>query len=384
MNIIIIPYRDQYFCQKYGYIVRDLMIIKALEGSERVRRLVLVNRPVAVYERMLNKGSRRKDLFAEKTKIWDQVSLDMFGPLKRRAWTETCFQRYLPAIVEFADFPDAEKNVVLDFTPIAKIDYSIFKECIIWYDLIDNFTKHNAYSRRERVLVQEKYKIVNKSADLVTGVTEDAIKQFDNQFRYAVANGILKRNTSVSDHKVRFDFGFLGFITDKFDLDFVQRLAEAGYSIAVHGKSYASLISKKLQSIKNVTLFGQFTGNEVEEIMASFTIGLIPYLMEKSHDGSPLKLYQYLDFGKPVIMSQSFDMFSKSSSYVHIYRGGCFSRTIRFIDQMNALKNSDARAYISAVRAEIADEVLWKNKVDKILDILEEIPGRIGRPRVQS
>ena len=379
MNIIVIPYRDQYFCQKYGCIVRDLMIVKALEASERVRRLVLVNRPVTVYERMLNKGTRKKGLFSAKTKIWDQVSLDMLGPFKKRAWTECCFQRYLPDILEFADFPDAEKNVVLDFTPIAKIDYSIFKEYAIWYDLIDNFTKHNAYSRREKDLVLEKYKIVNKAADLVTGVTEDALRQFDNQSRYVVANGILKRRASVSAVKARFDFGFLGFITDKFDLDFVQRLAGAGYSIAVYGESYDPLILKKLQSVENITLFGRFTAREVEGIMASFTIGLIPYLIEKSHDESPLKLYQYLDFGKPVIMSQAFDNFSKNSSFVHIYREDFFPQAVNFINRMYALKNKDAQGYVRAVRAEIADNVLWKNKVDKVLDVLEEVPGRIGR-----
>lgn len=376
MNIITIPYRDQYFCQKYGFIVRDLMIIKTLEEAEEVKRIVVVNRPVSVYEKLLDKSSRRKNLFTSKTKIWNQLSFDMLGPLKKRAWTETCFQKYLSSIVEYAGFPDEEKNVLLDFTPIAKIDYSIFNNYIIWYDLIDNFSKHNAYSQHEKDLVQEKYNIVNKCANLVTGVTQEAISGFDNIYKYTVANGILERNSTNLNVNGKFDFGFLGFITDKLDLAFIQQLAEqTNYSIAVYGEVYDHSIARELQSIQNVTLFGRFSSYDIEKIMDSFTIGLIPYLMEKSHDGSPLKLYQYLDFGKPVIMSQPFDMYTKSSDYVHIYRKKNFSEVVDFVNKIEKLKKNDIETYVSAVRQEVSDKVLWKNKIANILKILKGIPG---------
>lgn len=54
-KFIIIPYRDQYFVNKFGWTVRDLMIIHALNASERVESIIVVNRPVSIYERLISK-----------------------------------------------------------------------------------------------------------------------------------------------------------------------------------------------------------------------------------------------------------------------------------------------------------------------------------------
>ena len=37
----------------------------------------------------------------------------------------------------------------------------------------------------------------------------------------------------------------------------------------------------------------------------------LPYLYEKSHDGSPLKLYEYLKFNKPCLTSMNYEVQNK-------------------------------------------------------------------------
>ena len=46
-------YRDEYFWNSYGPIVRDLMICKTLSNFKNVDKITFFNRPVSLYERIL-------------------------------------------------------------------------------------------------------------------------------------------------------------------------------------------------------------------------------------------------------------------------------------------------------------------------------------------
>ncbi|NUA29699.1 hypothetical protein [Cupriavidus basilensis] len=365
-NFLVFPYRDYYFLKKFGPIVRDLHVLEGLANSPRVKSVTVVNRPVSVYERVIGKASCSA-IPGFNVKWRDRTSLDLFGPLRRRKWLTSCYSEH-----ELSGIYDPECiNVILDFTPLSVIDYKSIGFDFVWYDLIDNFAKHNRYDYVEREYVRNKYLVVARMANLITGVSQAAVSEFAGAL--VTANGVgLSREKcfkSMSQDDVRYDFGFLGFITDKLDCSLVEKIAGLGYSCVIYGESYDKSVTRRLSGIKNVTLRGGFSANEVPLLMGSFKVGLIPYIREKLHDESPLKLYQYLAFDRPVLSSAQFEI---KSEYVYVYEGGADSEIEGACEALIEMYNlNGSKGQISKV---INDTDFWEYKINSLLDrIIDKI-----------
>lgn len=373
-NIIVIPYRDLYFLDKYGFTVRDLMVVKALSENENVIRTVVINRPVSVYERILGKRMNRlTSPTHNKIEFIDTTSFDLLGPLRKRKWTEHCYDKVCKLIDGLCDKDDGVVNILLDFTPLAKIDYSVFeKNGLIWYDLIDNFKKHNRYDKLERELVGEKYEYVNKIASLITGVTNESVSQFSNEKIMVINNGLL-RSIKVPDFptKPEYAFGFIGFVTDKIDTKFLHALADkAGEKIVIYGEIYSKKTAKDLARNSQIYVAGGFHSNDVREIVKTFEIGLIPYKTQASHDGSPLKLYQYISYGKPVVSSERYDEELSRNEYVLTDMDCNVQNIVGFLAKMRNKFHNNKNGFASCVAHNIKDEYMWDNKVRLVLEKL--------------
>lgn len=300
INVIVFPYRSSHFKKKYGTSVRDIQIIELLKTHPTIDNILVVERPLSIYELLLGRHSSTPGHFID-------YSLDLLGPLKGREWTEHCYSK---TILKVKELTKSWKNlVVLDFTPIAKIQKSSIESCFYWYDMIDNFTKHNRFSKLQKSLVSEKYHLVNKEADFITGVTETALDEFNNPNTLTMPNGVFPHESYQSKTTAPFKYGFFGFITDKFDVDFIKKLAEADSNarFILCGEVLDKTIGKQLKAIENVTLHGRFSRRDTAKLASKFEVGIIPYRKDKSHDGSPLKLYEYMWFGKPTLTSIDYE-----------------------------------------------------------------------------
>ncbi|MNE43763.1 hypothetical protein D3C80_1379570 [compost metagenome] len=126
-------------------------------------------------------------------------------------------------------------------------------------------------------------------------------------------NGVFFNNTQKNETATTskiYDFGFIGFITDKLDLSFVKKLSE-NYSVAIYGTCLDKKILLDIKKINNVHYFGKFQYAEIEQITKTFKIGILPYLKEKSHDESPLKLYEYFKHNLPCVSSIDYEIQSE-------------------------------------------------------------------------
>lgn len=312
MKIIVLPYRDAYFWNEYGTAVRDLQIIALLAKSHDV---TVINRPVSVYERLLNKPKKNStyDLEGVDISFVDSTSFDLLSPLKGRRWTRTCYAKLVKSVMEKMD-KEEEPYILLDFTPFAKVEIKA-EYVIYWYDLIDNFTKHNRFSKEERSLVHEKYSEVSLNASFITGVSAMAISEIDHMDKYVIPNGVYVESVVSGaqdllhlNQNYEFDFAFVGFITDKLDLEFVNKLADK-YKVAIFGQFFDSGVKSRLN--KNIFLGGKFKYSDISTIMDRFSVGLLPYRENLTHDESPLKLYEYFKHGKPCLASLDYEVASK-------------------------------------------------------------------------
>lgn len=358
-EILVLPYRDMYFRGRYGPVVRDLQIIEALLSMDEVLSVTVVNRPVSLLERLSSKRNYDRRVETPKLRVFDRTSYDILGPLKGRKWTVRCYDGCIPA---FSSDCKSTK-IVLDFLPIAKIDYSLIEADFVWYDLIDNFEKHNRFDAVERHLVGEKYDYVRRHADLITGVSSTALATFENSL--VMPNGAGIDNKEAPNLEVdagAADFGFLGFITDKFDVDFVVSLANRGYTIQIYGDFYDKNVRRQLSSVAGININGGFTEKEVPGIMRTFKVGLIPYLREKLHDESPLKLYQYLRYGHPVLSSVQYEMYGP---YIKCYSD--MSILDVFAESDSLLRDFDSRKFRETIASSIGPEHFWVSKLRKLL-----------------
>ena len=300
INIIVFPYRSINFKKKYGPAVRDIQIIELLKNHPAVNNMLIVERPLSLYEIVLGRHLSAPGYLTD-------YSLDLLGPLKGRTWTEHCYKKILEKVNTITKQWD--NLVVLDFTPIAKINKTLIEPDFYWYDAIDNFTKHNRFSIAQRKLVAEKYAMMGVDADLITGVTDVALKAFNNSNTITMPNGVYPHPPHQSNVPPTYKYGFFGFITDKFDISFIERLIQSdpNAKILLCGEVLDKTVGKKLKSIKNVTLHGSYSRKDTAKLASQFQVGIIPYLKEKSHDGSPLKLYEYMWFGKPTLTSIDYE-----------------------------------------------------------------------------
>lgn len=323
INLLVAPYRDSYFYEKFGPAVRDLQILDVLSQLELVEEVTVLNRPVSVFERLLGRKFFSKKIAKDKIKTYDKTSGDLLGAIKGRSWAEDV---YYTVINEHLKRCKSENsiNIFLDFLPIGKFDEKNLDGWVYWYDFIDNFKKHNRFSTKEKELVESKYSFVRRNANFVTAVSDACLEgnaPYSSDQKRVITNKVFVPSCEsyFTEAKVRpsYDFGFLGFVTDKFDIKFIETLARH-YTIAIYGQVLDKSIGRELGKIKNVTVHGKFSYVQISQICRTFKVGLLPYLTEKSHDGSPLKLYEYMKYNIPCLTSMDYEI--SNVFYIRNYR----------------------------------------------------------------
>jgi len=358
LNFIVFPYRNNYFKFKFGISVRDLQIIEIIKSNRHVANLAIVDRPLSIYEQLLGKGIIEENYLRINSR-------DYFGPLKGRSWTEYCYDEAITPVNNLTK--EWENIVLLDFTPIAKIATSKLKHDIYWYDLIDNFSKHNRYSENEKLLTLEKYSIVDKNAQIITGVTDQALRSFRNKNKKTISNGLYPHYGSSHAQfktKHRYKYGFIGFITDKFDIDFINKLScqDSDFGLIIWGKCLDKSIKKNLSHLDNVRFQSEFTRTQIPGIMSSFKVGLIPYLQEKSHDGSPLKLYEYLHFNKPIVSSINYEI---NNDYIINYNETSYKNIIQWVNEKLCMEDN-------IISQSLHEDDYLESKINGIIKLIQD------------
>ncbi|OWK27716.1 hypothetical protein SPMU_33580 [Sphingomonas mucosissima] len=300
------------------------MILRALESSENVVSVDWFERPTYPFERAARRG--QKLLLSDKITVHRSTTINPFPVIRdKRLWTIGALKGQERKLDVWAS-KSSHTKVILDFHPfyIPPVEIIDREDVFYWYDLIDNFTKHNVFTGKQIEAVKRKYAWVKESAAFVTGVSQAALVDFPRS--EAVPNRLLLSSRDQDKARVigmaDYDFGFTGFITDKFDVDFIARLSDLGYSTLIRGRAYHPEIARRLSKLNRVTVGGEYHESEQTAIFSRFRVGLVPYRPEKSHDESPIKLIQYLANGKPALISKAFggieDEFSR---WVKVYDG---------------------------------------------------------------
>jgi len=255
----------------------------------------------------------------------------------------------------------------------------------ILYDCVDEFSSQPFYKNSEK-RISELLEIERKltiKADFVTttslGLYED--KKFLNVRTNYIHNvGDFQHFRKPNKILEKKEFGFndnrkvvlyAGVIDDyKTDIELISRISqklEKNYIFVLVGPiRISSRLLSKINLRNNVILLGQKKYQEIPDYLHASDILWLPY-QSSSHTNRvfPIKLFEYLSTGKPII-SRTLESLKDYSQYLYCYDDDIgLIQSFEKIESQESLKNVEARIKIAKINT-------WESRLDKILNFIDE------------
>ncbi|MBP8707485.1 MAG: glycosyltransferase [Caldisericia bacterium] len=312
----------------------------------------------------------------KKIKINDSLyvlKLPYILPFGLRFWiinllNSILIERYLNKWLKKTNFNDYILWLYLTDFPYL---YKKLKPKFVVYDCVDD---HSSYGGlRSKSFVNKCERIVAKNSNIIFTTTEELKNKLYeyNSNIFVVSNGVdidffKVENVHPLDNLKEIKkpiIGYFGAIKNWFDASVVSLAAKEFKDVSfVLVGPYNENIKDKLRELKNVYLLGSKPYDLAPSYIYAFDVCLIPFIInELTLNVSPLKLYEYFSFGKPVVTIPIRELL-RYSNLLYIY-----SNKSEFIDCIDkALKENDIS--LKEKRSLIAKENSWNEKFNFMFD----------------
>jgi len=265
------------------------------------------------------------------------------------------------------------------------------------FDTVDNWIEHPSYAKFKESL-KNGYKTISEKADLVFTVSEELINFYKNLGRekdvYWIPNGVdvehfnqqpIQRTILTSSggagqatnnqqllknvkHPV---IGYIGTIEHRFDVSLVASIAQKNpkKSVVLIGpiwKDVQEEINKKLKKFPNIYFLGRKSYRDSPSYIHEFDVAIIPHKLDKFLAfTNPMKLYEYLACGKPVVATPGAGM-EMFKDLVYIAKD-----PREFSEKINKALKEDSLE-LKEKRLEAVKKHSWKKRVEEMLKLIEE------------
>jgi len=254
-----------------------------------------------------------------------------------------------------------------------------FDEEFSFYDCMDHYTLLPDRRANPVVLAAMERKLVKK-ADLVFVTSEalhrgqDGEGQEGNGSKWVLVRNGVDLNHFESDGCrlgepdqelagiPRPIVGYIGCIGSWFDGDAIAFLAAArpDLSLVLVGPALDKATTRKLRSCGNVYLLGPKPYQELPRYLDAFAVCLIPFQVnELTRAVNPVKLYEYLATGKPVVAAE-LDEITRYRDLVSFY--ATKEDLVRQVER--ALREQDPD--VARLRVQVAGENTWRRRVEEM------------------
>ncbi len=250
------------------------------------------------------------------------------------------------------------------------------------YDCVDDYGWHSSVGRRRQLVeagdadaarrsrlvftttpaLQERQRVRNRATHLVPNVGDFAhfSRASDPELAAADVSGLASPVLGFSGN----------FLATKVDFDLLDALARSrpDWTLLLVGPAHPSTGRRlaELSRLANVRWVGPKPYRELPRYVAAFDVGLIPYVRNGyTANCFPLKLYEYLAAGKPVV-----------ATGVPVLEG--MEPDVRLVDGLQAfiagveaaidLRSEDDRAR----RAGLASRNTWETRAERLLRLISE------------
>jgi glycosyltransferase involved in cell wall biosynthesis len=264
-------------------------------------------------------------------------------------------------------------------------------EAFAVYDCVDDYAAPVA-DAREKQLVLEADARAARRARLVFTTTKglEARHRRNNGATFLIRNAgdyemfVHARDRSLAGSDVAGlpcpILGFVGnLISLKVDFDLLEAVARArpSWTLVLVGPAGADARSAlaRLTELPNVCSFGLRPLEELPSYVAAFDVGLIPYRSnEYTRNCFPLKVYEYLAAGKPVVAAGLPELLGMEPDVV------VAEDRNEFIESVEAALSTSGDADV-ARRQRLAGENSWEQRTERLLSVVAHELDRAARDR---
>lgn len=256
-----------------------------------------------------------------------------------------------------------------------------FKEQFICYDYTERFEEFEDHETEIRDFFHDRDKEMSKNATIVltqTIVSYNEKKGF-NPNVYIVPNAIDENVFLVKQNKIPEDFnklrkpviGYIGGLNYRLDYKLLESLAKrfAHCSLIFIGLNANNTPKAQLYNCENVIFVKGKPYDLIQSCLEYFDVCLIPFKVNRlTETESPIKLYDYLASGKPIV-STNIPGVSAFSSIVYIAK-----TEEDFLNKVDLAINEN-NSTLNAKRKEIARINTWNNRIYEILQMISTHGG---------
>ncbi|MDQ2805517.1 MAG: glycosyltransferase [Chloroflexota bacterium] len=332
IDLICIPFHDWRKCRREGFRTRDAHLILALAADPRVRRVLVVDRPIAPPELARNRTAQWRvgggpsiglgpgialTRLQRKIFVLDILMPDVLRVLAQRhgwIWDVMDRGRVATAVRRAGRRLQLARPALLLSSPLYAPITRHIQPAVLVFDAIDNLLEHPelAYIRPT---VAAGYEQLRREADLIF-TTSAAVRDWLGAGRERVwflPNGVDPTEFQpTAPHPLPADLaalprplvGYAGKMQQRIDTDLVCRVAGAlpGVSFVFIGPILDKAWLAPLLGLPNVHFLGDKHYRQLPDYLAAFAVCLIPHRVGKEEHGSNvLKLYEYMAMGRPIV-----------------------------------------------------------------------------------
>jgi glycosyltransferase involved in cell wall biosynthesis len=272
-------------------------------------------------------------------------------------------------------------------------DISYLKHCrdkFVIYDAMDDWAAFS--DAPDQRLIDNENAVVER-ADLVLAVSRKLYDKHKalNKNTWLVPNGVdtdyfraaLTYGKNESDllyrYKDRNVVGYVGGIHDWVDVDLIVETAKLlpDMIFVLIGPALKSL-QPKFEEIGNILYLGPRPYSELIRYVSYFKVGIIPFKLNLLNESTnPIKLYEYLGAGLPVVSTAMQEVVAHASEGIVYIADEPESFAAKIVE---AVGTADNKANISE-RLEIAGQNSWASRAQLLLELIDAgmglRPGRI-------
>ncbi len=248
--------------------------------------------------------------------------------------------------------------------PLAEIIDSSF----LVYDCMDN---HAGFRHNSRHILSEEEALI-RSADKVI-VTADKLFEMIKDIRPAVMipNAVEYEHFSdkPSQLKIASDrpvVGYLGAISSWFDIDLVVEAANVYPDWDFHLVGEVTDLSiKNAEKLSNIHFWGEVPYEDAPSYVHAFDVCIIPFkINELTECTNPIKAYEYLAAGKPVVTTDMHDLRGMHSEI------RTAETAQKFIEALKTAMDEHSSHDLIHVRQQWAKGHSWTNRAQQFEDVI--------------
>ncbi|MFC4766278.1 glycosyltransferase [Effusibacillus consociatus] len=253
------------------------------------------------------------------------------------------------------------------------------------FDILDDNLGFPGMQEEEKAVLENQFKLLLTKATLVTAVSEYLVKKTQTQYSIPVEwlpNGVeIERFGYQNEYGRPLEelkdlskplFGFVGALTSWIDFELLLKIADhpkTGTLVLVgplvEGAVPADLVNQ-MKAHPKIKFLGSKPYDEVPHVLHQFDVLLLPRNYEPhSLASDPLKLYEYMATGKPIVSTAlpSALRFSRS-----VFVGSTHQDFLSLLERAEE-EWSEQRA---AEEIALVQSLSWKSRAHKLIALVEK------------